>query len=96
MNVYSSHLGANGAPDTLVATKTANVAIPWRPAADPTCPGGTRWKASDNTCYNGFAFNAVFNNMSSLNVLLPDAVIVGVAYNTQTYGSAPIGVNGSK
>ncbi|HEY3921925.1 MAG TPA: hypothetical protein VGL76_07400 [Gaiellaceae bacterium] len=93
VNVYSSHLGANGAPDTLLATKTEDVTIPWRPAADPTCPGGTAWRAADGNCYNGLAFNAAFD-LGSLNVTLPDDVIVGVAYNTQSWGSAPIGVSG--
>ena len=93
VNIYSSHLGANGAPDTLLATKTANVTIPWRPAADPTCPGGTAWRASDGQCYNGLAFNATFD-LTSLNVTLPNDVIVGVAYNTQTYGSSPMVVGG--
>ena len=89
INVYSTHLGANGAPDTLLATKTQNVTIPWRPAADPTCAGGTAWRAADNTCYNGIAFNAVFD-LSSLNVTLPNDVIIGVAYNTADYGSTPL------
>jgi hypothetical protein len=92
VNVYSTHLGANGAPDTLLATVTQNVTIPWRPAADPTCPG-TAWKAGDGNCYNGIAFNAVFD-LSSSNVTLPNDVIVGVAYNTQSYGAAPLGVGG--
>jgi len=94
VNVYSNHLGANGVPDTLLATTTQTITIPWRPAADPTCPfGGTAWRASDGLCYNGLAFNATFD-MSSLNVTLPNDVIVGVVYNTQTYGPAPIGSNG--
>lgn len=93
VNVYSTHLGANGAPDTLLATKTQNVTIPWRPAADPTCPGGTAWRAGDGACYNGIAFNAVFD-LSSLNVTLPNDVIVGVAYNTADYGSTPLHVAG--
>lgn len=91
VNVYSSHLGANGAPDTLLATKTDNVTIPWRPVADPTC--GSAWKASNGQCYNGIAFNAVFD-LSSPSATLPNDVIVGIAFNTQSYGSAPIGVNG--
>ncbi len=45
------------------------------------------------TCYNGFAFNITFD-MSSLNLTLPNDIIVGIAYNTQTYGAAPIGVAG--
>jgi parallel beta-helix repeat protein len=91
VNVYSNHLGANGAPDTLLATKTQNVAIPWRPVADASC--GTAWKASNGNCYNGLAFNATFD-LSSLNQALPNDVIVGVAYNTADYGQAPIGVAG--
>ena len=61
--------------------------------ADPTCAGGTAWRAANTNCYNGYAFNATFD-MSSLNVTLPNDVIVGIAYNTGDYGSAPIGVAG--
>lgn len=98
INIYSNHLGVNGVPDTLLATKTQNIDIPWRPVGDPSCPDtgyglGFAWKASDNNCYNGFAFNATFD-LSSLNVTLPNDVIVSLAYNTQTYGAAPIGSNG--
>ena len=39
VNVYSSHLAVNGVPDTLLATRTQTVTIPWRPAQDPiNCP----------------------------------------------------------
>jgi hypothetical protein len=94
VNVYSTHLGANGAPDTKLATVTQNVVIPWRPAADPTCPnGGTAWRAGDGNCYNGVAFNATFD-LSSLHVTLPSDVIVGIAYNTQSYGATPMVVGG--
>jgi hypothetical protein len=93
VNVYSNHLGEDGAPDVLLATKTQSVTIPWRPQADPTCPTPTAWKALDGQCYNGVAFNATFD-LSNPNVPLPDDVIVGVAYNTADYGHAPIGVPG--
>ncbi len=89
VNVYSNHLAANGTPDTLLATKTQSVTIPWRPAADPTCAGGTAWRASDTLCYNGKAFNTTFD-LSSSNVTLPNDIIVGVAYNTADYGATPI------
>lgn len=89
LNVYSNHLGANGAPDTLLATKTVSITIPWRPAADPTCSPATAWRAGDGQCYNGIAFNAVFD-LSSLSAPLPNDVIVGIAYNTADYGLAPI------
>lgn len=78
LNVYSSHLGDNGTPDTLLATKTQPVTIPWRP---------------EGYAFNGIAFNATFD-LSSLGVTLPNDVIVGVAYNTANYGTAPIGTPG--
>lgn len=93
VNVYSNHLDANGVPDTLLATKTEAVTIPWRPEADPTCPNGTAWRADNSNCYNGLAFNATFD-LSSSNAELPNDVIVGVAYDTQSYGAHPLGVNG--
>lgn len=89
VNIYGSHLGANGVPDQLIATTTQTINVPWRPPADPTCAGGTAWRASDGNCYNGLAFNAAFD-FSSQGVTLPDDVIVGIAYNTADYGAAPI------
>jgi hypothetical protein len=93
VNVYAKALDGNGVPTTLLATKTQNVTIPWRPAANATCPGGTAWRAADTLCYNGLAFNAAFD-MSSSNVVLPNDVIVGIAFSTQTYGASPLGVAG--
>jgi hypothetical protein len=89
LNIYSNHLGGNGAPDTLLATNTQVATIPWRPAADSTCPGGTAWRASDSNCYNGLAFNVTFD-LSGLNTVLPNDVIVTMAYNTADYGASPI------
>lgn len=82
----------------VLAAKTQDVAVPWRPAADPTCPNtgygeGFAWRASDGECYNGYAFNANID-MSDLNVTLPQSVVVSVGYNTQHYGTAPLGVGG--
>ena len=93
LNVYADSLDTNGVPDTLLATVTETITIPWRPVADPTCSNGTAWRADDDLCYNGLVFNATFD-FSSLDTTLPDDVIIGVAYNTQSYGSAPIGVSG--
>lgn len=97
LNVYSSHLGLNEAPDTVLATKTQTFSIPWRPESDPTCgstSNGNGWKV-DGTCYDfsGIASNITFD-LSSLNVALPNNVILGVAYNTQTHGYIPTGVAG--
>jgi len=78
INVYTNHLDANGVPDQKIATVTQTVTIPWLPPSYG---------------FSGIAFNASFD-MSSLNVTLPNDVIVSVAFNTETFGSAPLGVPG--
>lgn len=97
LNIYTNQLDSNGVPNDKIATVTQNITIPWRPASDPSCgttSNGTGWKEGD-TCFNysGIAFNANFD-LSSLNVVLPDDIIVSIAYNTQTWGFSPIGSNG--
>jgi hypothetical protein len=77
---------------TRIGSVTQTVAIPWRPAADPTCPGGTAWRSSATQCYNGFAFNVTFD-LSSIGTV-PDKIIYGIAYNTNTWGASPIGQPG--
>lgn len=94
LNIYNVVAGSPlNTIGSLIATKTQTFTIPWRPEADPTCPGGTAWRAGDNQCYNGMAFNITFD-LSSQNITLPDDIVVGVAYNTQSYGDAPLGVTG--
>jgi hypothetical protein len=83
--------GANPAPGTLIATRTQTFAIPWRPPADPTCPGGTAWRAADGNCYSGLAFTVTFDFTG---VSVPNQIIYGVAYHTQTWGYPPIGSPG--
>jgi hypothetical protein len=97
LNVYNVVSGTPNTVGTLLGTVTQTITIPWRPESDPSCgptSNGTGWK-KDGVCYNysGIAFNALFD-LSGLNVTLPDDIIVSVAYNTQTYGLVPIGVNG--
>jgi len=77
--------------ETLITSLTQDFLIPWRPEASPDC--GTAWKANDGTCYNGYAFNIVFD-FTSQNITLPDEVIYGLAYNTNTWGYQPIGQPG--
>jgi hypothetical protein len=92
LNLYTvDNSGANPAPGTLIATRTQTFAIPWRPPADPTCPGGTAWRASDGNCYSGLAFTVTFDFTGTL---VPSQIIYGVAFNTQTWGYAPIGAPG--
>lgn len=93
LNLYTvNHSATTPALGSLIATITRTFDIPWRPEADPTCPGN-RWKASDNLCYSGLAFNITFD-LSSPNVVLPNEIIYGIAYNTETHGYTPIGAPG--
>jgi hypothetical protein len=93
LNIYNvDNSGANPAPGALIATRTSVATIPWRPASDPTCADPTRWRAGDGICYSGLAFTVTFDFTG---VAVPAQVIYGVAYNTQTYGYAPIGVVGA-
>lgn len=92
LNLYTvDNSGPNPAPGTLLATRTVTAAIPWRPAADPTCPGGTAWRAGDGNCYNGLAFTVAFDFTGTT---VPNQIIYGLAYNTQTWGASPIGTAG--
>lgn len=90
-NVYSvdSFGAVLGNP---IGSVTQNFDIPWRPAADPTrCPlSPTAWySAADNHCYNGLAFNITFD-LSSVGTV-PNDIVYGIAYNTNTWGANPIG-----
>lgn len=93
LNIYLvDHSGPNPALGAQIATITKSFLIPWRPEADPLC-SGDRWKASDNQCYSGFAFKITFD-LRSLGLTLPNELIFGVAYNTNTWGYHPIGLPG--
>lgn len=91
LNIYVDAVAA--AAHLPVKTVTEEFVIPWRPEADPTCSNGTAWRAGDGNCYNGFAFTITFD-LRSLNYDLPEQFIYGIAYNTNTWGYAPIGAPG--
>ena len=76
-----------GAP---LATVTQSVNIPFRPSADPACTGPDAGKWLDGeVCRNGFAFPVTLSFPG--NIVLPNAVVWTVAYNTSDYGNAPLG-----
>lgn len=88
INVYNT--GLAHAPGALIGTVTETMDIPWRPEADPTCTTSTAWRSPANgQCYNGLAFNVTMD-LSSIGVV-PDEIIYGIAYNTNTWGADPIG-----
>jgi hypothetical protein len=92
LNIYAvNNSGSSPAPGSLIGSVTdTNVSVPWRPEPTPSC-GGTLWRASDG-CHNGMAFEVNFD-FSSQGLILPDQIIFGIAYDTQSAGQNPTGQN---
>jgi hypothetical protein len=86
--IYNVGDGTN--PGSVISTRTVNQLIQWRPEPSASCEG-TAYMASDRGCYNGLAQNIMFNFSG---VVVPDQVIFGVAFNTQSYGYSPVGAPG--
>lgn len=89
LNLYN--VAGDGSVGTLIDSVTQTFAIPYRPSADPTCPGGTAWRDTNGSCFNGMNHVIVFD---ASGITVPDSIIYSVAYNTQTYGSPAVGVAG--
>ncbi|HYW72835.1 MAG TPA: hypothetical protein VE961_17555 [Pyrinomonadaceae bacterium] len=87
LNIYN--VGPGNSVGSLLATKTQVQTIPYRPSSDFANCGDARWY-DGSTCFNGKAANISFD-LTSLNVTLPNQVIVGIAYNTSNYGYSPLG-----
>jgi hypothetical protein len=93
LNIYAvDSSSGDPEPGGVLATTTQTFFIPYRPSSIPGC-AGNRWLAGDGICYNGLAHNIVFD-LSTLQLELPSEVIIGVAYNTGSYGAQPLGVTG--
>lgn len=89
LNLYD--VGPGNSVGSVISSQTINAFVPWRPEADPTCPGGTAWRDGGGICWNGLAFVVTFDFSG---VLVPDSIIYGLAFNTGTWGYAPRGAPG--
>ncbi|NBX26253.1 MAG: hypothetical protein EBQ99_09450, partial [Planctomycetes bacterium] len=70
--------GTGSSPGALITSITQTKFITYRP---------TGWS------FNGYAQNISFD-LSAQNITVPNSVVWGLAYNTQSYGSNPLGVSG--
>lgn len=99
MNLYEvNNTGSTPVAGTLIASVTNDVVVPYRPTPSPdecTQTAGSKpwWDAERETCQNGFAFDVSFD-FSGEGALVGNDVIVSVAFDTQSYGANPTGVNG--
>ena len=71
--------GTGSNPGALLGTVTQDKYIQYRP---------TVWASA-----NGIAQTISFD-LSGLGITLPESIVWGLAFNTQTYGTSPTGVNG--
>ena len=85
LNLYS--VDALGNPTSLIKTVTKTVHVPWRPASDPACTNGGYLP----NCNNGYNFLISFDLTG---VVVPDKVAYGIAFNTQSWGTSPLGTDG--
>jgi LPXTG-motif cell wall-anchored protein len=94
LNFYAvAHDAGTGAPVLGAKFKsiTTTFTMPYRPSADTTCPNGTGWKNAAGACFNGFGFVISFDLAG---FVVPDEMVYGIAYNTNTWGANPLGTNG--
>lgn len=92
LNVYADVLSARNHVPMLSVTQS--FLIPWRPPTDTTCNDDAWRSPIDHNCYHGFAFTITFDLRSAgpggTTVQLPDTLIYGVAYNTNSWGYHPL------
>ena len=81
--------GAAPAVGSTIVSRTIDPTILWRPEATISC--GTGWLAANGNCYNGIAQNVAFDFSG---VTVPDQIIFGLSFNTQSYGANPTGTAG--
>jgi hypothetical protein len=96
LNLYKvDKSGENPAVGDLIASKTKTATVPWRPNGNqsPKCQeAGGGW---GSLCWGGRQFTVTFD-MSGVEGTegLPDEIIYGIAFNTETSGNSPIGEPG--
>jgi RTX calcium-binding nonapeptide repeat (4 copies) len=80
LNIYTPGLA-------LIASRTRTFDIPFRPSSNPACDetvNGQGWGAD---CFLGLSHVITFDLTG---VVVPDEIVYGVAWNTSSYGYAPI------
>lgn len=87
LNLYN--VGTGNSVGSLIASNTTTQNILWRPEASAGC--GTAFLGSDGNCYNGLAQTVTFDFTGTV---VPDEIVFGLAFNTQSYGANPTGVAG--
>lgn len=83
LNLYNVGASGSNTPGSLIESLTTSAIVPLRPEV---------WE-DGQIKYSGILFNVVFD-ASSLSIILPDEIVFGLAYNTETHGYTPLGAPG--
>jgi hypothetical protein len=86
------HSTATPKVGALISSVTRTINIPWQPAPSPKCPDPTEWMGAHHQCLHGKAFTASFTFSPA--VVVPDDLIFGISFDTETFGPAPTGTSG--
>jgi hypothetical protein len=99
LNIYAAGVAGSSpgetVPGELLKTVTRTFAIPFRPSASNRCStpafadAGGWYDSKTNACYHGLDNDIVFANMGEFT--LPNRVVYGISYNSDTSGPNPIG-----
>lgn len=84
-------VGEENAVGPLIAQVTRTFKIPYRPSPNPACPATPEGQGWGKECLFGMLDKIKF---SLPHALLPSKAIIGIAYNTESYGEEPTGVPG--
>jgi hypothetical protein len=91
LNIYTvNNAGPTPVIGSLIASDTINPLIAWRPESGG-CADSTAFLGTDGGCYHGLDQNVTFTFSGQT---LPDQLVYILAFDTETYGSTPIGVDG--
>lgn len=91
LNIYEANALTNEPEGGPIATTHQTFEIPYRPSESKKCPETPEGKGWGKECLLGKTHAIVFHPTE---VTLPAKAIIAVAYNTQSYGAAPTGVEG--
>ncbi len=93
LNLYS--VNSDGSPGSVIKSVTQSFFIPWRPEPHTCVRRAPVPLAPTASVTTAMAFDIIFD-FSSLSpaLILPNQVIFGIAYNTQSAGQTPTGVDG--
>ena len=99
LKIFAVNPSDSTLPGALLTSKTTTFAIPYRPTTDPVnCPPvfpatTTTKYLNGAVCSNGLGFTLDFD-LSATHTVLPNDIIVTIAYNTDSWGASPLGVSG--